>query len=143
MENQVQAGTMMVHRSATMELDEVESEPYCRNWRSLGIIESSGLERRVRVKGWNLFFMAGEIRAVVPAWGGQNTLRGGIKRLLAQTRLQHFNCLEVRHVLRKHFLGVPYVSIAAHPRHLQEGSQIQSIEKRAQDAATIHAKPTH
>ena len=75
--------------------------------------------------------MAGELRAVVPAWGGQNTLRQGVKRLLAQTRLQHFNCLEVSHILKKHFLGIPYVSIAAHSRHIQEGCQMQSAEQRA------------
>jgi hypothetical protein len=86
--------------------------------------------------------MAGEIRAVVPAWGGHNTLRRGVKRLLPQTRLQHLNCLEVTYILRKYFLGVPYLSIAAHPRHLQEGSQILSSQQRAQDAATINAEPT-
>lgn len=139
MPNQIQAGTMMVHDSAILEPLKLEGEAYCSNWTSLGIVESLGLDRRVRAKGWNLFFMAGEIRAVVPAWGGQNTLRRGIKRLLAQTRLQHFNCLEVSHILRKHFLGVPYVSITAHPRHLQQESQIRSIEQRAQDAARINA----
>jgi hypothetical protein len=85
--------------------------------------------------------MAGEIRAVVPAWGGQKTLRHGIMRLLAQTRLQHFNCLEVSHIRKEHFLGIPYLLIAAHPRHLQEGSQIQSFDQRAQDVTTIHAEP--
>src|SRR5271157_1823677 len=134
MANQIQSGTMLLHQSAKLESLELATESYCQNWRSLGIIESSGLDRKVRAKGWNLFFMAGEIRAVVPAWGGHNTLRRGVKRLLAQARLQHFNCLEVTQVLRKYFLGVPYVSIAAHARHLQEGSQIQSIEQRAQDA---------
>ena len=133
MPNQVQAGTMMVRQSAVLALG-VESEIYSENWRSLGVLESSGLDRKVRAKGWNLFFMASEIRAVVPAWGGQNTLRRGVKRLLAQTRRQHFNCLEVSHILRKHFLGIPYVSIAAHSRHIQEGCQIQSIEQRAQDS---------
>ena len=78
--------------------------------------------------------MANEMRAVVPAWGGQNSLRGGVKRLLAQARLQRFNCLEVTHVLKRRFLGIPYVSIAAHSRHIQQGCQIHSIEQRAQDA---------
>jgi len=142
MPNQIQAGTMIIHQSAVFDTLDVESEPYCLNWRSLGILDSSELDRKVRAKGWNLFFLAGEIRAVVPAWGGHNTLRRGVKRLLAQTRLQHLNCLEVTHILRKYFLGVPYLSIAAHPRHLQEGSQIQSIEQRSQDAATINAEPT-
>jgi len=139
MANQIQSGTMLLHQSAKLESLELATESYCQNWRSLGIIESSGLDRKVRAKGWNLFFMAGEIRAVVPAWGGHNTLRRGVKRLLAQTRLQHLNCLEVTHILRKYFLGIPYLSIAAHPRHLQEGSQIQSRQQRAQDVATIPA----
>ena len=79
--------------------------------------------------------MAGEIKAVVPGWGGRNTLRRGVKRLLAQTRLQHFNCLEVTDIRRKYFLGIPYLSISANPRHIQEGAQICSIVQRAQDGS--------
>ena len=141
MPNTIQAGTMLVKQSTLLQSLGVQSEIYSENWRSLGTLESSGLDRKVRAAGWNLFFMAGELRTVVPAWGGQNTLRRGVKRLLAQTRLQHFNCLEVSHILRKHFLGIPYVSIAAHPRHIQEGCQIHSIEQRAQDAVPMHGDP--
>ena len=75
---------MMVYQSANLQSLAVEREPYFRNWRSLGAAESSGLDSRVRAKGWSLFFMAGEIKAVVPGWGGHNTLRRGVKRLLAQ-----------------------------------------------------------
>src|SRR5271165_1979387 len=139
MPNQIQTGTMIVHQSAAVRSLNVESEPYFHQWSSLGPLESSVLDQKVHAMGWNLFFMAGEIRAVVPAWGGHNTLRRGVKRLLAQTRLQHFNCLEVTHILRKYFLGIPYLSIAAHPRHLQEGSQIQSSRQRAQDIAAVPA----
>ncbi len=134
MPKQIQAGTMMVRQSASMRSLGIESEPYFGGWRSLGVLESSGLDRKVRAAGWSLFFMAGELRAVVPAWGGQSTLRAGVKRLLAQTRLQHFNCLEVTHILKKHFFGIPYVSVAAHSRHIQDGCQIQSTQQRAQDA---------
>ena len=135
MPNQIQAGTMMVYQSANLQSLAAEGEPYFGNWRSLGIAASSGLDRRVRAKGWSLFFMAGEIKAVVPGWGGRNTLRRGVKRLLAQTRLQHFNCLEVTDIRRKYFLGIPYLSISANPRHIQEGAQICSIVQRAQDGS--------
>jgi hypothetical protein len=91
MSNQIQAGTMMVQQSASMRSLGIESEPYSGSWRSLGVLESSGLDRKVRAAGWSLFFMAGELRAVVPAWGGQSTLRAGVKRLVAQTRLLHFS----------------------------------------------------
>jgi hypothetical protein len=143
MPNQIEAGTMMIQQSVSVHSLGIESEPYSGGWRSLGTLESSDLDRKVRAAGWNLFFMANELRAVVPAWGGQNTLRRGVKCLLAQTRLQHFNCLEVSHILRRYFLGIPYVSIAAHARHIQEGCQIQSIEQRAEDAVPMHRKATN
>jgi hypothetical protein len=32
-----------------------------------------------------------------------------------------FNCLEISRVAAKSFLGLPYVTVAAHQRHIQEG----------------------
>ena len=125
---------MMVQHSTLLQSLGIESEPYCKNWRSLGILDSSVLDHKLRAAGWNLFFMAEELRAVVPAWGGENTVRRGLKRLLAQTRLQHFNCLEVSHILRRRFFGIPYVSVAAHPRHIQESCRLQPSEQRAEDS---------
>jgi hypothetical protein len=31
-----------------------------------------------------------------------------------------FNCLEISRVAVKRFLGLPYVTVAGHPRHIQE-----------------------
>jgi len=135
MPNHIQAGTFMIYPTMTLRSLGIESEPYSEGWQSLGVLESSDLDRKIRAAGWNLFFMAGELRAVVPAWGGQNTLRRGMKRLLAQTRAQHFNCLELTQVLRKRFLGIPYVSMGAHSRHIQQGSEVQSLEQRTRDGA--------
>lgn len=132
MTNQVQTGTMMVYQSPNLQPFALESTPYFRKWGSLGAAASSGLDDRVRAEGWSLFFIAGDFRAIVPAWGGADTLRRGVKRLLAKTQLQHFNCLEVTDIRRKYFLGFPYVSISANPRHIQPGSRIESIEKRAE-----------
>ena len=78
MTHQIQCGAMMVYQSANLQSLTGEIEPYFKNWRSLGTVESLGLDRRVRAKGWSLFFMAGEITAVVPGWGGHNTLRRGV-----------------------------------------------------------------
>ena len=132
--NPIQVGTIMVQRSAGLQSFGIQSEPYAGTWQSLGILESSGLDRRIRAAGWKLFFMADELRTVVPAWGGHKTLRRGVKRLLAQTRAQHLNCLELTCITKKRFLGIPYLSIAAHSRHIQQGSQIQSLEQRTRNA---------
>ena len=129
--NPIQVGTIMVQRSAGLQSFGIQSEPYAGTWQSLGILESSGLDRRIRAAGWKLFFMADELRTVVP---GHKTLRRGVKRLLAQTRAQHLNCLELTCITKKRFLGIPYLSIAAHSRHIQQDSQIQSLEQRARNA---------
>src|ERR1035438_652302 len=50
---------MMVYQPANLQSLAVESDPYFNNWRSLGIVESLGLNRLVRAKGRSLFFMAG------------------------------------------------------------------------------------
>lgn len=134
MPNHIQAGTIMVQPSEGLRSLGIESEPYCESWQSLGVSESSGLDRKIRDSGWKLFYMADELKTTVPAWGGQKTLRRGVKRLLSQARMQHFNCLELTHILRKRLLGIPYVSIAAHSRHIQQESQIRSMAQRVKDA---------
>ena len=44
-----------------------------------------------------------------------------------------FNCFELTTILKRRFLGIPYVSLAGHSRHIQLGSQIRSTEQRAHD----------
>jgi len=136
MPNQIQAGTMIVQSSVHLQSLEIQSEPYYEGWRSLGSLESAGLDNKIRAAGWKLFFMAGELKTVVAGWGGESTLRRGIKRLLTQTRLQHFNCFELTTILKRRFLGIPYVSLAGHSRHIQLGSQIRSAAQRAHDSAS-------
>lgn len=134
MPNHIQAGTIMIQQSEGLRSLGIAGEPYCESWQSLGANESSGLDRKIPDSGWKLFYMADELKTTVPAWGGQKTLRRGVKQLLSQTRMQHFNCLELTHILRRRFLGIPYMSIAAHSRHIQQGSQIQSLAERVKDA---------
>lgn len=131
--NPIQVGTIMAQPSANLQAFGIKSNFYAGTWQLLEIVESSGLDRRVRAAGWKLFFIAGELRTVVPAWGGDKSLSRGVRRLLARTRAQHFNCMELTNIARKHFLGVPFISIAAHSRHIQQGSEIQSLERRTRN----------
>jgi len=131
MSNEIQAGTTMIQSSPPLQWLGMESQLYSGSWSALGIFDSSGLDRRVRTAGWNLFFLADELRTVVPAWGGQNSVRTGLKRLLARTGLRHFNCMQVSQVVTKRFLGIPYVSIVGHALHIQKGHMLQSNAERS------------
>jgi len=82
----------------------------------------STFEKAVHEVGWTFFFMAGEIKATVFGFDRQKALRAALKRLLTDVRSQHCNSIEITRVMGKSFLRVPYVSVFAHPRHLQRGT---------------------
>ena len=130
MSNTIQAGTMLVQQSALLHSLGAQGEYYSDQWCSLGTHESAELDRKLRAAGWNFFFIADELRTIVPPWGGQKTLRAAVKRLLARTRAQQFNCMQLSNILRERFLGIPFVSVVAHARHVQQGSRIESFEQR-------------
>lgn len=130
MPNKIQAGTMLVQQSALLHSLGTRGETYSDEWCSLGTQESAELDRKLRAAGWNFFFMADKLRTIVPPWGGEKTLRAGVKRLLARTSAQQFNCLQLSNILRERFLGIPFVSVVAHARHVQQGSRIESFEQR-------------
>lgn len=44
-----------------------------------------------------------------------------LKRLITAVGLQKCNCLEVNDIAPRSFLGMPYVSLSAHSRHIQIG----------------------
>ena len=130
MPNKIQSGTMLVQQSALLQSLGAKGEPYSDQWCSLGTQESAELDRKLRAVGWNFFFMADKLRTIVPAWGGDKAVRAGVKRLLARTSAQQFNCMQLSNILRERFLGIPYVSVVAHARHVQQGSRIESLEQR-------------
>jgi hypothetical protein len=83
--------------------------------------ERAAFEKEIGVAGWTFFFMAGEIRATIFGFDKQKNLRSALKRLIANAKSQHCNCIEITQVAVKSFLSVPYVSVSAHSRHLQKG----------------------
>ena len=81
----------------------------------------STFEKTVQEEGWTFFFMAGEIKTTVFGFDRQKALRAALKRLITDVKSQHCNSIEITRVTGKSFLSVPYVSVSAHPRHLQKG----------------------
>ena len=88
----------------------------------------SRFEKTIQEEGWTFFFMAGEIKATVFGFDKQKTLRAALKRLIRNVKSQHCNSIEITRVVGKSFLRVPYVSVSAHPRHLQKGKVFSANE---------------
>jgi len=82
----------------------------------------STFEKTVEKAGWTFFFMAGEIKTTVFGFDRQKTLHAALNRLTTNANSQRCNSIEITQVVDKSFLRMPYVSVSAHPRHLQKGT---------------------
>jgi len=97
-----------------------ESEPCATGWRLVKNLDGYGLGQKISEAGWTFFWLAGEIGATVFGFDGQKTVRRAVKRILTNLKSGEFNSLEITRVASKRFLGLPYSSVSAHSRHIQE-----------------------
>ena len=98
----------------------LESDPYLKGWRLVKNLGSSGMDRKLCEAGWTFFYMAGEVNAMAFGSDLEKTVRRAVKKAIANMKSHRFNCLEISRVAVKSWLGLPYVAVAAHPRHIQE-----------------------
>lgn len=79
------------------------------------------LEKELSTTGWTFFYMASAIRMTAFGFDRAKTIHAALKHVIANVKRQKCNCLEIDGVAAHSFLGIPYVSVSAHPRHIQKG----------------------
>src|SRR6266446_1215722 len=99
----------------------IESEAFLPGWRVVKNLDRSTLARNIEGANWNFFYLAGEMRATVFGREGLGALRRAVKCVLAKQEGQKFNSLEITKAVSKWFLGIPFMSVTAHSRHIQQG----------------------
>lgn len=108
----------------------LESEHGLGEWSVLKVLDGFALDRKIHAAGWNFFFMAAEFKAMFLGTVGTTKIQNALKRILGKAKQQHFNGLEVTGIVAKRFLGVPYVTVSAHSRHVQQSCYLDSTEER-------------
>jgi len=79
------------------------------------------LETKLAAAGWAFFYMAGKIKTTAFGFKRPQMIQAALKRLIAIVKLQNCNCLEIDAIRTRSFLGLPYISLSAHSRHIQNG----------------------
>jgi hypothetical protein len=127
----VQVGAILIEEWPLMtQFPGLESERYSGSWSLVKVLDGFALDRKIRASGWNFFFMAAEAKAMFFGAIGTKKIQNALKRILAKVKQQSFNGLEVTEIVAKRFLGVPYVVVSAHSRHLQQSCYLDSAEAR-------------
>ncbi len=133
MPDTVKTGTILIKEGAFL-ADSLllETEPYCKGWRLLRKLDGYGLGRKVREAGWAFFFRAGEIKAIAFGFEGEKRTRRAANRIMARLKSRNFNCVEIAQVAEKRFMGIPYVTVTAHSRHIQQSWVLSRAKKPTQ-----------
>jgi len=130
MANRTETGTLFIAHDALLpaslrfESDACSSDSHTNGWRRVTNCDAYGLDRQLREAGWTFFDVAGEISASVLGWGHEKALGRVIDKALARITAGGSNCLEIARVTAKRFLGLHYICVSAHPRHIQEGMHL-------------------
>ena len=82
-------------------------------------LTSRELDTELSKLGWTFFYMANVIRKTALALDREKGAAVALKRVMASVREEGCNSLQVEDVERHSFLGIPYISVSAHPRHVQ------------------------
>ena len=132
MTSAVQVGTILIEKELPRMAGvlALESEPYLGNWSVVKALDGFALDDKIHAAGWNFFFMAAEVKVMFFGAIGATKIQGALKRILEKVSGQNFNCLEVTSIAAKRFWGMPYATVSAHSRHIQQSCQLDDIAQR-------------
>lgn len=114
----------------------LETASFFGEWRIVKTTDAFTLDREIHAAGWNFFFMAEEVKTTFLGGLAHEKIQSALKRIVATLKSQRFNGLEVTAINARHFLGVPYVTVSAHSRHMQQSCNIDRSEARGNSKTT-------
>jgi hypothetical protein len=138
----IQLGTILIkERTIAAQRLGLEVDSFSGTWNVVRALNGFALDRKVRAAGWNSLFMAAEVRGIALGPVRPNSLRAALHRIFSKVEAEDFNCLEVTAITARRFLGIPYVSVCAHSRHIQKGIRLDdSRERRMGQGAPVMVK---
>ena len=131
MPSSIQIGSILIKEQPFMaERLGLESDSYSQNWSVVRAVNGFSLDRKIREAGWSSFFMAAEVQANAFGPIRAGSLRAALRRIFSKVRPEDFNCLEVTGIVARSLVGIPYVVVSAHSRHIQKGWRLDNPHER-------------
>jgi hypothetical protein len=99
-------------------------------WNVLAGINGFVVGRMLAEHGCHFFFIVPEIRVGAVSVNHGTAFRAALQRLLSSVEAQNFNALEIVEITAIRFLGLHYVRVAAHPRHVRQSPFLRELDYR-------------
>ena len=118
----IMSGTILIAKNALRPpCIQVEDHTFPESWVSVAHnLPSNEMEKQLTAVGWTFFYMANAITTTAFGFDRTKMMHTALQRAITSVRGQKCNCLEIDDVTTRKFLGIPYVSLWVHPRHIQK-----------------------
>jgi len=103
---------------------------YWKVWKLVRNWNGHAFGQELRKAGRNFFFIAGEVQGYWVGRDNEHTVKRATERALAGIKRKAYNCAEGSEVFPGRFLGIPYIRVTLHSRHVQRGNQLNSPGQR-------------
>ena len=115
-------GDLFIQRdTARPRMFQIQDDAHRTGWSPVRHNLTAGeLDTELSKLGWTFFYMANVIRKTALAFDREKAAATALKRVMASVREEGCNSLQVEDVERHSFMGIPYISVSVHPRHLQK-----------------------
>jgi len=123
----ITTGTMLIKDGTILPEPSPKRASYSSGWNSVTDFERREIEKQLDTAGWTFFYIAGQIKTSAFGFDDQKRMLTAVRRAIRDVQTQGCNCLEIDQVTEQSFLGVPYVSVFAHSRHIQNGNRFVRI----------------
>jgi hypothetical protein len=115
-------GTILIEQGTPMPpAMNIGTEPYDLGWSAVTNLTRLELGRQLKGAGWTFFYRAGEVKTTGFGFEEQTRIHRAIAKTAKAVQRETYNCLEITHITRKSFGGVPRIEVRAHGRHIQMG----------------------
>lgn len=129
MPQSVQVGTILINEIPLIaQVIQLETELFSGSWRIVKPYDTFTLDRNIQAAGWNFFFMVEEVKIMFLGSLEAKKIEKALKGILRKVAKRDFNAIEVTGIVTRHFLRVPYTTVTAHSRHIQQGYSLNSSE---------------
>jgi hypothetical protein len=126
---QISSASLLIADGTTLpESMDLKTDTYCDGWSLIRTVGSAELGRRIHDAGWHFFYLASGVKATVFGFRSNVAIRRAMKRLIAEVTSGRYNCIQIENVRTGSFLGIPFVSISARPRHIQKSQVLMPRE---------------
>ncbi len=126
---------LLAEGTALPESVSLESNPCAPEWRLLKSVDPKGLKEIIERAGWNFFYLATELETTGWGWDQETATRKAIRQITAQTKAANYNCVEIKQVETRRFLGISLVKMAAHSRQIQAQGSLAAGRARTSYAS--------